>query len=337
MELGITPNQTKQIIYIVSGITALSVVATIYNRYKNRAISSLDVQPKAIAIPIGDMPIGSIPGLALVYDESSDDFKSFLLNFTPAQSTTGQGISNVDVDVLKGLGIIPKEFPIDNVVLTRSMNGEFKYLVGYSDPYRIKTKRDDLSVVRPLWAVSFGSPINTTAQPPNALNTSAFKDVAMRVLYGEWLLSQDRITGCNFGQALNMCDAERAAIVSLVAERFRIKSDNFTNTRKHPNSVVYGPGEIWSLGSTFKSSYESTIADKFKARFVDFYNHRLWFMPNLTYSATSFLHYNSMSSGGENPWWIKQQSPYDNDVTYANTHTLHIGNAVFSDRRKAFN
>jgi hypothetical protein len=332
---NITPKQRQVLIYSASAIASISVLSYLFYRYKNRTISSSEVAPKAIPYAISDLPQGQIPALAFVYNPNNDDFDSFVLNFTPAQNPSG-GITQSDVAILTQLGVIPKDFPIQNVVRTTSMNDEFSYLVGYSDPYRLKTNRDDIFVVRPLWAVSFGKPIQTDAQAPNDLDSRAFETASLRMLFAEWMLSHDRLTGCHVGQGLNMCDAERAALILAMIERYKIKSDNFTKSGTSPQSVFIGSGQLWNAGDAFKKTFNSTIDQKFVDRFYDFYSRRFWFIPKLTYSATHFIHYLSMSSGGQNPSWVKAPEPFSNDTNYANTHPIHIGLSVLTDQRKTF-
>lgn len=268
-----------------------------------------------------------------------------------AVSNPNEMIHPNDYLILQHAGIIPEGFPISRTQYVKSYNGLNEFIVGYSDVMSIETNRDDLDVIYPMWAVSFGCNFVPNGKPPEGFeDENLFYNLSERVLAAEWLLTNRGIDGCHANQPLSLCDAERAGLLGAIIQRTLRKKERIGSDVDY-KAVVYGPGQRWNKKDAFMSAYRGYLGSKTdaesplkdlpqdaKERFARFYKQAFWQLPPLTYKADSFIHPYSMSSKyDENPSWIKVMNPLpEDDTSYAATHAILIGNAVFADQRKYF-
>jgi hypothetical protein len=341
--------------------------------------------PKAIDTDIAAFsnPDNAIPSMVVVFDEDSEEYVPKKLNFTPRRASTkhkesqhndlqflvdpfvtpqefkslkdpSKMIHPNDYLLLQQQGIIPLNFPLSRTQYVKSLDGINEFIVGYSRPFNLKTKRDDLQVIRPIWAVSFGKNFNTRSEMPSgfAPSESQFKDLISRMLFAEFMLSQsDRlgVEGCHPNQPLSECNMERLALVSALVTRAKRKSERTGRPLKY-EEVILGPNQRWNAGGSFMSTFngyagttnnanspKKDIPDFAKRRFERFYNTNLWNMPQLAHNATHFIHFNSMTPVGDNPDFIKSGDPLKDDLdSFPAQNTVKIGRSVFTDRRKFF-
>jgi len=327
-----------------------------------------------------------VPAMALVYNKALDDYTQYSLNFTPRRASeihneytsndlqffadpfetptrflgvdgSSHFIHPNDFRMLEVLGIIPKDFPLEQVAYVQSFNGKNEFLVGYSQPYTLATKREDVKVVRPLWAVSFGKDFDTKSVPPQGLKIRGFKDIGTRMLTAEGMLSRKPI-GCHEGQRKNSCDLERGALLNALINRKHRKQEMYPKRKIRFKSVIDGPGLRWSTGTHFLAPYngypdrkkwkrgfpQKKIRPTETRRFTEVYLHRFWHLPQLVDKATHFVHYNNLSTGIDYktklektlPSWIVRTRPEKKTTNYPSKHTLHIGESIFTDRSGAF-
>ena len=279
-----------------------------------------------------------IPALALYFDESTGEFEQYEINYTPqADPQDINQISMEDYERLQSVGLIPENFPFDQIVAIPSHNERNWFFVGYSAPFSMRTNRDPLTVIEPLWAVSYGLNFDPENSPAEDFpNEAIFYDVALRTTFAEWLLTNRGIDGCHKNLTLSECNIERAALLNLIIQRTRMKQSRIDSGLSY-DSVIYGPGIRWNGSSQFMSSYEGEIPDKAVRRFNDFYETSFWPMPMFSGFAVGFIHPYSMSKGGSNPSWIKTTKPFDDDMfPYLSDHTILLGKAVFTDTRRNF-
>ena len=324
--------------------------------------------------------------MALVYDNELDDYIPYSLNFTPRRAsdihdeytsndlqffsdpfetpTRFLGVDGSfyfihpnDFRMLEVRGIIPKDFPLEQVAYVKSFNEKNEFLVGYSKPYTLKTKRNDVDVVRPLWAVSFGEDFDTQSTPPKGLNTRNFKDIGKRMLTAEGMLSRKPI-GCHEGQGKISCDLERSALLNALINRRQKKDSMYPKRKISFKNVITGPGLTWSNSEHFLAPYngypdrkkwephlpQKPIRPTETRRFAEVYLHRFWHLPQLVDKATHFVHYNNLSKGIDSktkrkktlPPWIVKTLPDKSTNNYPSKHTLHIGESIFTDRNGKF-
>ena len=321
-----------------------------------------------------------IPALVSVFNESTGGFDYSKLNFTPRRmSETHDGTQYQDAQILRDpldvpsefkkveiasqmihpndylilqyAGIIPKDFPLSRTQYAVSPNGLNEYIIGYSKPFLMPTNRDDLEVIKPLWAVSFGNDFVTNPRPPKNLESpTLFRNVSERVLAAEFLLTNKGGNGCHRGQVLTACDAERSGLLNAILLRTKRKKQRIGSDIDY-KAVVYGPGKRWNPKDKFMSAYRGYLGETGKSksplkslpksaqtRFDNFYDHAFWHLPPYTYKANSFIHPYSMSKNVEkNPNWTKVFYPMKEDEkSYAATHAILVGKAIFADHRRYF-
>ena len=323
-----------------------------------------------------------IPALVSIFNSNTGDFEYSELNFTPRRmsevhdgvryrdaqilrdplaipeefrsvDTPSQMIHPNDYQILQFAGIIPEGFPLSQTQYAVSPNGLNEYIIGYSAPFSIPTNRDNLTVIRPLWAVSFGYNFIPNARPPKTLKSpTLFRNVAERILTAEWLLTNRGSDGCHKGQALTACNAERAGLLNAIIQNTKRKRERIGSHIDY-KAVVYGPGQRWNKSDAFLSAYRGylgergrgqtstplkAVPDLAQERFSSFYKTAFWQLPPYTYKANSFIHPYSMSKDiAKNPKWTKVFHPLDEDShSYAASHAILVGNAVFADHRKYY-
>lgn len=338
--------------------------------------------PTLRSLDYAQMSDGSsrIPALVSQYNEETGGFDYSELNFTPRRMSEvhdgtkyrdaqilrdplnipqefrsvkypSEMIHPNDYQILQHAGIIPLDFPISQTQYAVSPNGLNEYIIGYSAPFSMPTNRDNLEVIKPLWAVSFGNNFIPDASPPEDLMLpDLFRNLSERVLAAEWLLTNKGDYGCHRGQALTACDAERAGLLNAILIRTQRKQERIDSNLDY-KAVVYGPGQRWNANDKFMSAYRGYLGTSGNAssplkdmpleaqeRFTDFYDHAFWHLPPYTYKADSFIHPHSMSSSvATNPSWTKEFNPMKEDAnSYAATHAILVGNAVFADQRRYF-
>lgn len=337
--------------YSAVGLGSLSTSYVLYRAVRKllrgvRSSTDLDgpakltqVQSATAASSSGNALIPkSLPALAIIVDQDSGAYNEYSLNYTPqASSNNPEQMSSADYERLQSIGLIPQNFPQNQIVSVPSHNGRNQFFVGYSSPFSIKTNRDDLSVIQPVWAVSYGSNFETASIPPdNFSNVSEFYDVALRTTYAEWLLTNRGTDGCHKNQTLSACNVERSALLNLIIQRTHMKQQRVDEDLTY-RSVIYGPKIRWNAGQTFMKSYEGPISDLAKSRFDAFYTTSFWQMPRFSGKSVNFIHPLGMSHGGTNPKWVKQTEPLsDTAHTYLAQHVVKLGSAVFSDVRRTF-
>lgn len=336
----------KVIVYGAASAGTLLAGYLLYRALRGRSGSTgLDGDPKLTplneistsASSGGVSDASDIPALAIIHD-SNGDYIPYALNYTPqADPADSSRISVEDYERLQTVGLIPQGFPHEQIVAVPSHNGRNWFFVGYSAPFSMSTNRDDLTVIQPLWAVSYGQNFDSSATPPdNFPDEAGFREVALRTLFSEWMLTNRGVDGCHRNQTLSACNVERAAILNLILQRTHMKQSRIRDNLGY-DSVIYGPGIRWNGSTQFMTSYEGPITAAAKDRFEAFYNTAFWQMPQYSGNAVGFIHPYGMSRGGLNPSWIKNAQPLDaNFGSYLANHTVKLGSAVFSDIRRTF-
>jgi hypothetical protein len=265
--------------------------------------------------------------------------------------TPSQMMHPNDYQILQHAGIIPEGFPLSQTQYAVSPNGLNEYIIGYSAPFKIPTNRDALEVIKPLWAVSFGHDFIANAKPPKDFpDSKLFRNLSERVLAAEWLLTNKGEYGCHRGQALTACNAERAGLLNAIIQRTKRKQERIKSDLDY-KSVVYGPGQKWNGKDKFMSAYRGyfgetghassplkDLSQEAQNNFTVFYDHAFWQLPPYTYKADSFIHPYSMSKDVKlNPSWTKEFNPMKDDASsYAATHAILVGKAIFTDQRRYF-
>ncbi len=351
--MKLTKQQKIYAAYGALGLAASGIVYFLIRRFVGRRGStSLKGDPKltlrnsatsAEGGGSGASETGPIPALAIQFDEFSGDVIEYTLNYTPQSDPEDASVMSVeDYERLQDVGLIPEGFPLDQIVAVPSHNERNWFFVGYSEPFSMRTNRDPLTVITPLWAVSYDLNFDPENTPSDDFpNESEFYDVALRTLFAEWLLTNRGVDGCHKNLTLTECNVERAAILNLIIQRTRMKQERINGDLSY-SSVIYGPGIRWNDpkgdgSSRFMRSYEGEIPAKAVARFDTFYNSSFWPMPMFSGSAVGFIHPYSMSAGGTNPPWIKKTHPKsDGYFPYLSDHTILLGKAVFTDTRSRF-
>ena len=336
-------DKKKAILYGSAGAGTLLLGYLIYRALSKSDYTGLKGEPKITPLnststtsvaEAGESSM-NIPALAIIHDDYGE-YAKFALNYTPqANPDQSDQISIEDYERLQTVGIIPQGFPREQIVAVPSHNGRNWFFVGYSDPYSIRTNRDNLTVIQPKWAVSYGRNFDNSGIPPDDMDSpERFYDVALRTLFAEWMLTNRGVDGCHRGQTLSACNAERGAILNILLQRTALKKERIRENLDS-KSVIYGPGIRWNKGRTFMDSYEGPITSRAQDRFNEFYLYDFWQMPQYSGQSTGFIHPLSMSrSSPTNPPWIKTTDPLA--AGYLANHVIELGSAVFSDRSRRF-
>lgn len=329
----ISYTKSKLVLYSTIALGTSLLGFTVYRLLrKSRGFTELNGDP--FLTPLSDTPHQQIPAIVLYFNDSQGGYTEYELNYTPQSSRNDPNmISEDDYQRLQSLDIIPQGFPLEQIVAVPSHNENNWFFVGYSDPVTIRTNRDPLTVIQPLWAVSYGVNYDPSSEPPKDFpNLEEFYDVALRTTFAEWLLTNRGEDGCHRNQPISACDIERAAILTLIIERTRMKQARLDGDLSY-TSVIYGPGIRWNASAQFMGTYEGDIPEIAIERFNHFLS-GFWPKPQLCGSASSFIHPFSMSSGGSNPTWIKEAQPLESN--YLSEHPILLGRAVFIDNRRTF-
>lgn len=298
---------------------------------------------------------GGPPALAMVYIPDAKDFDLAGLNRPPraadnptAPPDTNSNYYNVmrqsyspsdfmaeaDFHQLQALGLIPRDFPPERIVVVPSHSGLNKFMVGYSAPYTQQTSATSTQVVSPLWAVSFYGPLDTSMVPADDMDDMDLRKFGAKMLFGEGMLERDN-DGCHKSQGLNECDAEKAALMSILLERIRLKRSK-TDSSATAVTPFTGAGQQWNASSAFMNKFNQALTPVAQQRFNDFYNNRFWHMPKFGDTATHFIHHFAVKSV---PAWIQSASartPTTDAPSYANQHAVRIGRAIVADNSRTF-
>jgi len=349
-------------VYALAGLATISVALIGYalikkNRNKKREIdrSPLDVafvttDPFAFS---GDS--ANKDALAMLFDEANNDYSLLALTRPPISaqndlpnsdmsSTYNQFmhsrfdlndyISEQDFITLQEIGVIPPQFPLDQIVFTRSHNGVNKFMVGYSSPYTQTTNAQPISqVVRPLWVVSFDTSFDPRFQIPDFIDDADLREQGAKMLYAEGMLSRPN-DGCHTSQGQNECNSEKSALLQILLERLRLKQEK-QSASSDLMSVFTGPGQKWNAGSSFMNPFKRGPDELAQSRFDEFYNHKFWHMPNLSSTATHFIHHYAISN---TPNWVdvNVMTPTVSYANYANQHPIRIGRTIIADNSRTF-
>lgn len=296
---------------------------------------------------------GGPVGMAMVYVPEVNDFNITGLNRPPrsaAQAGDGGGsdyyntlarmygpddfMSEADYIALQDLNVIPKGFPPSRVIMVRSHNGVNKFMVGYSSEYTQNTNAENVTAVKPLWAVAFGAPFDTSLLLPDDMSDEDLRAVAPKIMLAEGMLTRPN-GGCHASQGPIECGAEKAAIMSIALERLRLKRAKL-DANATLSAVVDGPGQRWNTGSAFMNVYNRGLTDTERQRFNYFYNNQFWHMPQLTDTATHYCHHFAVN---KIPAWIldsSQMTPTNDYPNYANQRVMRIGRLLSADNSRTF-
>lgn len=326
--------QRKYLMYGSAGIGGGLLLFVLWKALK-KAGSATRLVGEASMVPLDFVPSAPIPALGMLRDVGTGVFREFELNYTP--TSEGDSLSSQDYERLQAIGLIPEGFPQDSVVKLPSHNGRNTFVVGYSAPHSMRTNRDPIEVIEPVWAVSVDRNFDPSNVPPEGFaDLGIFEDVARRTLFSEWLLTNRGEEGCHRDQSLSECNLERAAILNLIIQRTRMKQQKIDGSLSY-DSVIFGPGIKWNGSDAFMSSFHEGGAGASDQRFESFYNSAFWAYPQFSGYATNFIHPFSMSSGGTNPSWIHTTAPAgDPSARLVSEYPIRLGNAVFTDRRQNF-
>jgi hypothetical protein len=266
-----------------------------------------------------------------VHEQHDSEYNKFMRSrFAPSDY-----IAESDFIALQNMGIISVDFPLDQIVFTRSHNGLNKFMVGYSSPYSqdCSASTDIPNVVRPLWAVSFDTVFNTNSVVPADINDTDLRYYGAKMLFAEGLLTRSN-EGCHDSQGLNECDAEKGALMQILIHRLRLKQEKIDPNETFA-SVFDGPGQRWNEGSAFLTPFNEGPSDLAQTRFNNFYNSHFWQMPNLSLTATNFIHFYAIRNI---PSWVNpnNMTPSVEFQNYANVHPIRIGRTIVADNSRTF-
>jgi hypothetical protein len=297
---------------------------------------------------------GGPVGMAMVYVPEVNDFNLVGLN-RPPKSAAQAGdngtseyyktlsrmygpkdfMSEGDYKALQEINVIPKDFPPDRVIMVYSHNGVNKFMVGYSEEYRQETSAETVTAITPLWAVAFGAPFDTSLLLPDDMSDEDLRAVAPKIMMAEGMLTRPN-GGCHASQGPIECGAEKAAIMSIMLERLRLKRAKI-DADATLSSVIMGPGQRWNTYSAFMDKYSNLpLTQAEQLRFNYFYNNQFWHMPQLTDTATHYCHHFAVN---KIPSWIidsSQMTPTQDTPNYANQRVIRIGRLLSSDNSRTF-
>ena len=289
-------------------------------------------------------------------------------------------IHPVDYTVLQAAGFIPPGFPISQTAYVKSFNGINDFLVGYSSSFNTTGSRGAISVIRPEWAVSFGTNFNPSSNPSEQFakteDPAEFRDMAERMLYAEFLLSNSGVNGCHPNQERSMCDMERNALLGLMMERLDIKRAKHDDSTMTWYDVFQGDGIKWNGGGLFMSSFngyadchrcsrakqkaktcpkdsccnwrefkplKKALPERVQNRFDDYYGSSFWQLPRLASDGTNFFHPASLSTHDKAgkalayTTWMKGGLPMPaNEHKHPNNYPILIGKSIITDRGGRF-
>lgn len=258
-----------------------------------------------------------------------------------------------DYRILQAIGLIPENFPLDRVQYIKSYNGKNEYLVGYSNNFNINF--GNLSVVEPVWAVSFGNNFDSS----NSLSAFAseypadLKDTLKRILFAEGLLGKQGEEGCSTTYDLTQCIVERNAIAGILLQRAKIRKDKGKATSDYFSNVINGEGVTWNNSKSFRATYrgypptnaqpdntsfyKSTpreIPEPQLSQFNNYYSNMLWSMPQYGANASAFIHHKTMEAAGRSVPGFMSEEPLgrSGETGYANENRLLLGRTTVTNR-----
>lgn len=267
-----------------------------------------------------------------------------------------------DFQILQATGVIPKDFPLKRIEIVKSLNGKNLFMVGYSEPkvFNLPMRRtqaqinanvpaQNIKVIRPLWAVSFGKVFNPMCTVADDLkfDNSVLKALTTRLLVAEGMTGREN-EGCDYRLSAALCAAEKAALMGIYFQRYRLLK------LKDSSSKITAPiykGQRWNSHSSFMSPYHGWIgrndknaeSDKRKIshypqvnrdRASNFYDQYMWSIPNFGNTASHYIHVDAMSDA---PIWSWSFRPLNKDSKkYTSQHPIFVGRLLASDNSKDF-
>lgn len=262
-----------------------------------------------------------------------------------------------DYQILQLEGFIPEDFPLEQVVYSKSPNGKNEFLIGYSAPgekYAIKGSggnKPKVSIVKPLWALSFGKVFNTESKAPKGFHKEKdFLENAERILAAEGLSSRSN-RGCDFKLNDFLCAAEKTAILSIFLRRYKLRKQKDKNF-EYIDVVYKGGFPTWNPGCSFKSDFNAylgqsnkcTKSDKrsvvnYPKKNRDFTKEYLekyfWHLPNYGVTASHYIHPDATKSLA--PFMEAAHQPFDSDKDkYSSKHKILVGRSIVLDRSTEF-
>lgn len=305
----------------------------------------------------------TIPAIAFRWNDEIKDYEFYVLNFTPRRAAdvpneseteylasvqrsfnnAASYICNEDMESLQALGLIPVGFNFAHSAFNFSNNKLNHFMIGYSDPYMMKTNRDDIRVITPVWGVSFGSAFDTTFLPGPSYTQNEINqiyDCSARMLHAEFMLSRGN-SGCSVNIGKQECAFEKTLLMNCMLNQWALRKEKI-NPAIRLDSIFLGPGLRWNPSNEFMSSFNSPLDSKQKINFEKFINKEFWGMPTMGYSVTNFIHPYSMAKFSkktgerltENPDWIKQTT--SRFSTYPAQYPIRIGQAIGADNSRTF-
>jgi len=366
--------------YIVFGGGAALLGLSVYLARRDRASSSLvdfdkglEYQPNEDVVKargIGATSVqgfeyfsdssNKIPAMAFRWSDELRDYEFFSLSFTPRRASdvepepastylasmqqiyeSGSAyICDEDISSLMALGIIPSNFDFSKAAFNFSNNTLNHFLIGYSDPYLMRTNRDPVKVITPVWGVSFGSAFDTSSAPNPRYSESDLRQIykySAQMLNSEFMLTRGEF-GCASKVGEHECAFERILLMNCLLVRWDIKKHKIDSNIDF-KSIFYGPGQQWNPTNYFKSLMEGSLNTKAELIYNKFMKYQFWNMPTIGYSTTNFLHPLSMSPVDKNgkrinPEWIKATDTRLG--VYPALHPIRVGEAIASDNSKTF-
>jgi hypothetical protein len=339
-ERALNPQREKIKISESEDVGEDAPLEAILNTTDPKAILSENGGPRALAmIYVEDLNNFDLVGLnrpprtaenpTVTSDKNSRYYRTLHSVYQP-----GDFMDEGDFLALQDLGVVPRDFPPEQIVVVPSHNELNKYMVGYSAPYMQDTNAQDTRVVSPLWAVSFGDPIETGLMAVGDMDDFDLRKYGAKMLHGEGMLDRAN-DGCHKSQGLNECDAEKAALMSILLERIRLKRKK-TDANATAVTPFTGGGQRWNASDAFMNKFNQTLSSEAQTRFTDFYNYRFWHMPKLSDTATHFIHHYAVQNV---PNWTRDSSartPSVDAPSYANQHAVRIGRTIVTDNSRTF-
>ena len=263
-----------------------------------------------------------------------------------------------DFAILKSIGVIPSNFPLNQIAYTTSPNLKNEFLIGYSNEYTFDPKtRKSLEVIKPLFIVSFGKAFDTnTSLNPSVNKELDLRDAGARMLYAEGLLHKTAESGCSTLYGFNECQLERMALLNVLLNRKARRHKRYNENYKYHNVITdkkKGKFSHWNSDSSFMGKYNGhlevdsnwkkrvPLPNKYKKRFNRFYDSMFWNMPKIALEGSHFVHYMGMSNEPSRsmPTFITNPEFMD-DFGYTNTYVspkpIKVGQTLVTDSRERY-
>lgn len=293
----------------------------------------------------------NIPALFMRFDEENNDFILTKLNRPPKTPRQEQDTSEystymrnqfnaplyiIESDFLRlqELGLIPQNFPLNQIAFHFSYNERNQFLVGYSAPYTQTTSATPIQeVIRPIWAVSFEFEFETESTAPSYIDDVGLRTYGAKMLFAEGMLTRSN-DGCHNSQGVNECFAEKAVLMQILMNRLSLRKEK-RNPDATYQTIFDGPGQRWNASTPFMNNFNAGPTPLAQQRFNTFYEYYFWQMPAFAAHATNFIHFYAIQN---TPSWVQiENMTPDVDVqTYDNTHPIRIGRTIVVDNSRTF-